>query len=80
LTPNKDTIIIQPDPTDDAQVADIKSEYLAGLKSESVAGFELECMADFIGIRTGVPKNGGLRFMQVQHCLYISFSPWLRGE
>jgi len=51
LTPNKDTIIIQPDPTDDAQVADIKSEYLAGLKSESVAGFELECMADFIGIR-----------------------------
>ena len=52
MTPNKDTIIIQPDPTDDAQVADIKSEYLAGLKSESVAGFELECMADFIGIRT----------------------------
>ena len=52
MTPNKDTIIIQPDPTDDAQVADIKSEYLAGLKSESVAGFELECMADFIGIRS----------------------------
>ena len=54
MTPNKDTIIIQPDPTDDAQVADIKSEYLAGLKSESVAGFELECMADFIGIRTAI--------------------------
>jgi hypothetical protein len=51
LTPNKDPIIIQPDPTDDAQVAGIKSEYLAALKSESVAGFELECMADFIGIR-----------------------------
>jgi len=52
LTPNRDKIIIQPDPTDDAQVADIKSEYLAGLKSESLAGFELECMADFIGIRS----------------------------
>ena len=51
MTPNKDTIIIQPDPTDDAQVADIKSESPAGLRSESVAGFELECMADFIGIR-----------------------------
>jgi hypothetical protein len=57
LTPNKDTIIIQPDPTDDAQVADIKSEYLAGLKSESVAGFELECMADFIGIRIERAEN-----------------------
>jgi len=52
LTPSRDTIIIQPDPTDNAQVADIKSEYLAALKSESVAGFELECMADFVGIRS----------------------------
>ena len=52
MTPDRDTIIIQPDPIDDAQVADIKSESLAGLRSESVAGFELECMADFIGIRT----------------------------
>ena len=63
MTPNKDTIIIQPDPTDDAQVADIKSESPAGLRAESVAGFELECMADFIGIR-----NPGA----VAWC----FSPW----
>ena len=56
MTPDRDTIIIQPDPIDDAQVADIKSEYLVGLKSESVAGFELECMADFIGIRTWSAK------------------------
>ena len=52
LTPNKDPIIIHQDPTDDAQVAGIKSESLAGLISEWVAGFELECMADFIGIRS----------------------------
>ncbi len=51
MTPDRDTIIIQQDPIDDAQVADIKSEYPAGLRSESLAGFELECMADFIGIR-----------------------------
>ena len=63
MTPNKDTIIIQPDPTDDAQVADIKSEYLAGLKSESVAGFELECMADFIGIRS-IRDAGGITIAQ----------------
>ena len=63
MTPNKDTIIIQPDPTDDAQAADIKSESPAGLRAESVAGFELECMADFIGIR-----NPGA----VAWC----FSPW----
>ena len=51
MTPDRDTIFIQPDPIDDAQVANIKSEYPAGLRSESLAGFELECMADFIGIR-----------------------------
>ena len=51
MTPDRDTIFIQPDPIDDAQVADIKSEYPAGLRSE--------CMADFIGIRTLPPRSKG---------------------
>jgi len=34
------------------QVADIKSESLAGFASENMADFVSECLAGFIGIRT----------------------------